>query len=425
MPALIEPTVADAVLDHIGAGADLIVPIANGEPVTLLDAIERNAERLEGVRVHQMHALRDRPYLHGAYGDRLRHVSYFLSHVTRPRFAEGHVDLVPNHFSEVYPLLRHRCKDPLVIAAVSPPDRHGYLSLGTGADYAASFIGRARFFVEANACMPRTSGRNQLHLSQVAGWIRSEVPLVEVAPLEPEEMDRRIAAFVAERIPDGATIQTGIGAIPNAILASLGNHRALGIHTELLSDGVIGLIESGVVTGARKRNNRTKTVGTFVLGTQRLYDFVADNPAVELWPATYVNDPRRIASEPGFVSINATVEVDLTGQCASETVGGHYWSSSGGQADFARGAMYSEGGQAFVVCRSTADQGRISKIVPGFGPGTMVTTLKNTVDKVVTEWGVAELRGATLRERATALITIAHPDHRDRLRYEARRMGYL
>jgi len=251
------------------------------------------------------------------------------------------------------------------------------------------------------------------------------VPLVEVAPLEPEEMDRRIAAFVAERIPDGATIQTGIGAIPNAILASLGNHRALGIHTELLSDGVIGLIESGVVTGARKRNNRTKTVGTFVLGTQRLYDFVADNPAVELWPATYVNDPRRIASEPGFVSINATVEVDLTGQCASETVGGHYWSSSGGQADFARGAMYSEGGQAFVVCRSTADQGRISKIVPGFGPGTMVTTLKNTVDKVVTEWGVAELRGATLRERATALITIAHPDHRDRLRYEARRMGYL
>ena len=174
MPALIEPTVADAVLDHIGAGADLIVPIANGEPVTLLDAIERNAERLEGVRVHQMHALRDRRYLHGEFGERLRHVSYFLSHVTRPRFAAGQVDLVPNHFSEVYPLLRHRCNDPLVIAAVSPPDRHGYFSLGTGADYAASFIGRARFFVEANARMPRTFGRNQLHLSQVAGWIRSD-----------------------------------------------------------------------------------------------------------------------------------------------------------------------------------------------------------------------------------------------------------
>jgi acyl-CoA hydrolase len=425
MPNLMEPTTPDAVLDHIAPGADLIVPIGNGEPVALLDAIERNADRLHNVRVHQMHSLRDRPYLHGAYGDRLRHVSYFLSHVTRPCFAAGHVELVPNHFSEVYTLLNHRCRDPLVIASVSPPDRHGYFSLGTSADYVASFIGRARFFVEANARMPRTFGRNQLHLSQVVGWVRSDQPLIEVPPIEPLEIDQRIAASVAERINNGATIQTGIGAIPNAILADLRGHRELGIHTELLSDGMVGLVESGVVTGARKRNNRTKTVGTFVLGTQRLYDFVADNPAVELWPATYVNDPRRIASEPGFVSINATVEVDLTGQCASETIGGRYWSSSGGQADFARGAMYSEGGQAFVVCRSTADDGRISKIVPSFAPGTIVTTLKNTVDKVVTEWGVAELRGSTLRERASALIAIAHPDHRDRLRFEAKRMGYL
>ncbi len=425
MPKLMPPTTPDAILDHIASGADLIVPIGNGEPVTLLDAIERNADRLRNVHVHQMHALHDRPYLHGAYGDRLRHVSYFLSHITRPCFAEGHVDLVPNHFSEVYTLLDHRCRDPLVIAAASPPDRHGYFSLGTSADYVASFIGRARFFVEANARMPRTFGRNQLHLSQVVGWVRSDYPLVEVPPIEPLEIDRRIAASVAERIANGATIQTGIGAIPNAILADLQNHRNLGIHTELLSDGMVELVESGVVTGARKRNNRTKTVGTFVLGTQRLYDFVADNPAVELWPATYVNDPRRIASEPGFVSINATVEVDLTGQCASETIGGRYWSSSGGQADFARGAMYSEGGQAFVVCRSTADDGRISKIVPSFAPGTIVTTLKNTVDKVVTEWGVAELRGSSLRERATALIAIAHPDHRDRLRFDAKRMGYL
>jgi acyl-CoA hydrolase len=425
MPALIAPTVPDALLDHVGAGADLIVPIANGEPVALLDALERNADRLDGVRVHQMHALRDRPYLHGAFGDRLRHVSYFLSHVTRPRFAEGQVDLVPNHFSEVYPLLRHRCKDPLVIAAVSPPDRHGYFSLGTGADYVASFIGRARFFVEANARMPRTFGRNQLHLSQVVGWVQSDTPLVEVPPVAPSALDRRIAAWVAERIPDGATIQAGIGAIPNAILAALVDHRALGIHTELLSDGVIPLLESGVVTGARKRNNRTKTIGTFALGTQGLYDFIADNPAVEFWPATYVNDPRRIAAEPSFVSINATVEVDLAGQCASETIAGRYWSSSGGQADFARGAMYSEGGQAFVVCRSTADEGRVSKIVPGFAPGTMVTTLKNTVDKIVTEWGVAELRGRSLRERATALIAIAHPDHRERLAFEGKRMGYL
>ena len=182
-----------------------------------------------------------------------------------------------------------------------------------------------------------------------------------------------------------ATIQTGIGAIPNAIPANLGEHRALGIHTELLSDGVIELIESGVVTGARKRNNRTKTVGTFVLGTQRLYDFVADNPAVELWPATYVNDPRRIAGEPNFVSINATVEVDLAGSARRRPSPGRYWSSRRPGGLRARRDV-PEGGQAFVVCRSTADEGRISKIVPTFAPGTIVTTLKNTVDKIVTEW---------------------------------------
>jgi acyl-CoA hydrolase len=424
MPTLPAPTVPEAVLEHIGPDADLIVPIANGEPVALLDAIEAAAERLQGVRVHQMHVLRDRLYLHGAHGDRLRHVSYFLSHVTRPCFAAGHVDLVPNHFSEVATLLRGRCRDPLVIATVSPPDRHGYMSLGTGADYVASFIGRARFFVEANAQMPRTFGRNQLHLSQVIGWTRRDGPLVEVAPAEATALDRRIAQRVAERIPDGATIQTGIGAIPNAILGALGGHRELGVHTELISDGVIDLIQSGVVTGARKRNNRTKTIGTFALGTRRLYDFIADNSAVEFWPVSYVNDPRRIGTEPNFVSINATVEIDLLGQCASETIAGRYWSSSGGQADFARGAMHSEGGQGFIVCRSTTEQG-VSKIVPSFGPGTVVTTGKNTVDKVVTEWGIAELRGRSLRERARALIAIAHPDHRDRLHHAAAQLGYL
>jgi acyl-CoA hydrolase len=372
-----------------------------------------------------MHALRDRPYLHGIYGSSLRHISYFLSHVTRPRFADGQVELVPNHFSEMYRLLRDRCSDPLVIATVSPPDRHGYMSLGTNADYVASFIGRARFFVEVNECMPRTFGRNQLHMSQVLGWAEHHEPLVDITPVEPDDLDRRIAQFVAERIPYGATIQTGIGAIPNAVLSSLADHRNLGVHTELLSDGLIDLVENGVVNGVRKRMNRTKTVGTFALGTQRLYDFLAENPAVELWPVSYVNDPRRIAGEPYFVSINATIEIDLLGQCASETIGGRYWSSSGGQGDFARGAMYSEGGQGFIVCHSTAHGGKVSRIVASFVPGTVVTTHKNTVDKVVTEFGVAELRGRTVRERAEALIAIAHPDHRDSLRFDGHQLGYL
>lgn len=418
-------TDAEVVLDHIGSGADLIVPLANGEPVTLIDAIEAHGDQLTGVRVHQMHAVHDRRYLHGAFGDRLRHVSYFLSHVTRPCFHAGTIDLVPNNFSEMRTILAERTVDPLVLAAASPPDRHGYFSLGLNADYVSSFIGRARFFLEANVQMPRTFGRNQIHISQVLGWVDVDRALVEVTPPTRSSIDDRIAGFVAERIPDEATIQTGIGSIPNAVLSALSGHRGLGVHTELLSDGVMDLVEGGVVNGVAKQLNRTKAVGTFALGTRRLYDFLDENAGCELLPVSYVNDPRVIAQEDGFVSINSTIAVDLLGQCASETVDGRYYSSSGGQADFARGAMYSEGGQGFVVLTSTAKQDTISKIVAELSPGDVVTTLKNTVDKVVTEWGVAELRGRSLRQRAEALMAIAHPMHRDRLRAEAVAIGHV
>jgi acyl-CoA hydrolase len=202
------------------------------------------------------------------------------------------------------------------------------------------------------------------------------------------------------------------------------DHRDLGVHTELLSDGLIDLIDRGVINGVEKQLNRTKTVGTFALGTRVLYDFLHENTAIELWPVRYVNDPRVIAQERRFVSINATLAIDFLGQCASETIDGRYYSSSGGQADFARGAMYSEGGQGFIVLHSTARDGNVSKIVPQLAPGDAVTTMKNTVDKVVTELGVAELRGQSIRERARRLIAIAHPDHRDHLTSEARRLGY-
>ncbi len=424
---LVPSASADAVVPHLRPHGHVIVPLANGEPVALLDAIEAAAAagHIEGVTVHQMHALRDRPYLHGAYGDRLRHVSYFLSHITRPCFKDGTVDLVPNHFSEVFSHMNRRANDPLVIAASAPPDQHGYFSLGVSADYTSSFIGRARFFLEVNESMPRTFGRNQIHVSQVEGWIRNDHPLAEVPPPAMDVDDHTIAAFVADRIPDGACLQTGIGAIPNAIMSALAHHRDLGVHTELLSDGLVDLVELGVVNGVRKLHNRTKVVGTFALGTQRLYDFLHENTAIELWSARYVNDPRLLSRERNFVSINATLSVDFLGQCASETLGGHYYSSSGGQVDFARGAMYSEGGQGFIVLHSTAAQGTVSRIVPQFGAGEVVTNSKNTVDKVVTEYGVAELRSKTIRERAAALISVAHPDHRDHLTREAKALGYL
>src|ERR687897_938323 len=412
------------VLAHIGPGADVILPLANGEPVGLLDVLERENERLRGVRVHQMHALHERPYLHGAFGDRLRHVSYFLSGATRKAYWEGGCELVPNHFSEMPRLLELSTRHPVVLAAASPPDRAGYFSLGTNADYVASLIGKVPFFLEVNERMPRTCGLNQIHASQLPGYCVVARPLGEVPPATPDERDRAIAARIVERIPDGATLQVGIGGVPNAVLEGLRGHRDLGIHTELLGDGIVDLVEAGVATGVRKQLRRNKVEATFCLGTQRLYDWLHDNGAVELLPVDLVNDPRRIAREDDFISINATTEVDLYGQCASETIGGRYWSSSGGQADFARGAMYSQRGMAFVVLPSTAPRGR-SRIRATLSEGSVVTTLKNTVDHVVTEHGVAKLRGRSIAERARALIAVAHPDQRETLTDEARAAGVL
>jgi acyl-CoA hydrolase len=302
---------------------------------------------------------------------------------------------------------------------------HGNFSLGTNADYVAPFIGKVPFFLEANARMPRTFGRNQVHVSQVLGWVEVDRPLVEVPPAEPSDVDDAIAAMVAERIPDGATIQVGIGSIPNAILSRLEDHRDLGLHTELLSDGVIDLHERGVLTGTRKRRRPTKMVATFALGTQRLYDFMDENTSIDMLPVDWVNDPRIIGQEPCFVSVNATTEIDFLGQAASETIGGRYWSGSGGQTDFARGAQYSPEGQGFIVLHSTTSDGTKSRISAQLPPGSVVTTLKNTIDNVVTEWGVAELRGRSLRERTRSLIRVAHPDFRDELTRQATDLGYL
>jgi acyl-CoA hydrolase len=414
-----------AVLSHVAPGADVIVPIANGEPRMLIDTLDQHARDLTQVSVHQMHTLQDRPYLHGTYGDHLRHVSYFLSPVTRAAFAEGGCDLVPANFSEMPLLLRRAAKHPIVLAATSPPDPHGYVSLGTNADYTARFIGQLPFFIEVNPHMPRTFGENSLHMSQVVGWTEADYPLVEVPPPQMSAKDRQIAAFVAERVPDGSTIQAGIGATPNAILDLLHDHRDLGLHTEMISDGVMDLFESGALTGTRKVTRPGKLVATFALGTRRLYDFLHDNSAVELLPVDWVNDPRVIGRERCFVSINATVEVDLLGQCNSEMVAGRFYSGSGGQTDFARGAMFSEHGMGFVVLHSTTSDESFSRIVSRLCPGAPVTTMKNTVDHVVTEHGIAELRGRSIAERAKALIAIAHPKFREVLERDAYELGYL
>jgi acyl-CoA hydrolase len=415
---------AEDVLPHLTAGGDAIVGLGNGEPKTVIDAIEADPDRLEELRLHQMLPLRDRPYIEGEV-DGLRHVSWFLSPHDKDAFHRGDCDLVPNNFSEVPALMRRTLADPIVLAAASAPDPHGYFSLGCHAEYAAAMIGVLPFFLEANAQMPRTFGENQIHVSQILGWCEADYPLAELPQRQTRDADQRIAELVAERIPDGATIQAGIGAVPDQVLRLLTEHRHLGVHTELLTDGFVDLVEKGAVTGTRKRTHRNKVITTTALGSKRLYDFVADNPGVEFWPVDETNDPGKVKQEPNFIAINATIEVDFLGQCASESLGSDYWSSSGGQPDFARGAVLSEGGQAFIVLHSTTGDGETSRIVPRLHPGAAVTTFKNIVDRVVTEYGVAELRGSSIAERTRRLIEIAHPKFREELHAAAKDCGYL
>src|SRR5262245_14801292 len=415
---------ADAVLQHLRDGENVIVGIANAAPVTVLDAIEANAERFRNLRLHQMFPIRRRKYIDGAYPG-LRHVSWFLSVTDREAFHRGTCDLVPNSFSEVPQLMRRALQPSIVLVAVAPPDRHGYFSLGLQAGYSAAMIGQVPFFVEVNHQMPRTFGANQIHISQVLGWCETNYPLAELPPHERRPIDGRIASLVAERIPDGATVQIGVGGIPDAVLGLLKDRKDLGVHTELFGEGFVDLVESGAVTGVRKRTHPGKIICTTVLGSRRLYEFVDENPGLELWPVDYTNDPRNIAREDDMVVVNATMEVDFLGQCASESLGSSYYSSSGGQPDFARGAMFAANGQSFIVLHSTTSDESTSRIVAKLHPGAAVTTMKNVVDCVATEYGVAELRGSSIRERTRRLIAIAHPKFRDALEREGREIGYL
>jgi acyl-CoA hydrolase len=417
------PGVAEDVLRLIAPGANIVIPIGFGEPPTVMDIIERHANELSGVRIHQMDPFVSRRYIRGEFGDHLRHVDYYLGPGSRQAYWDGTCDLVPNHFSEM-PLLLRRVNPTLIIARAAGPDSHGYFSLGTNADYAAAFIGQVPFFLEVTDGQPFTYGQNQIHISQVAGWIRTNAGFPTVTQREPSPLDHAIAGHIAELIPDGACLQVGVGSIPDALLSALTGHHHLGIHTEAISDGLMDLVESGAATGTRKTQHRNKHVATFAVGSPALLAWLDHNSAVEMIPVDWTNDARVVAREPNFVSINATTEVDLMGQAASETIAGRYWSSSGGQADFARGAMYSAGGKAFLVLHSSTSAGR-GRIRSTLTPGSVVTTLKNTVDNIVTEYGVAALRGASIDQRARRLIAIAHPDHRDELRFNARKVGLL
>ena len=415
---------AEAVLDHVRSGMHIISPIQNGAPPALLGALDAGADGMDDVTIHHMDPWLSLPFMEGAYPGRLRHVDYFLGPGSRKNFHEGHCELIPVDFAQIPATLREFTPPGLAIAGVSEMDEHGFFSMGTNADYVASFIGQVPFFVEVNANMPRTFGRNHIHISQVVGVTRNDEPMITVEAPAPGRVDDAIAGLIAERVPDGACLQLGVGKLPNAFLSKLTGHRNLGIHTEALSDGVMELVNAGVIDGSRKTGRPYKHVTTFAVGSQRLMDWLHNNPSIAMLPVDIVNDPRVIGQEHNLYSINATSEVDLYGQAASETIAGRYWSGAGGQADFARGCSFSPGGHGFIVTPSQTSKG-VSRITLTLTPGSPVTTHKNIIENVVTEFGIAELRGKSVAGRAAALIAIAHPDHRERLSREAREAGLL
>ncbi|WP_205961722.1 acetyl-CoA hydrolase/transferase family protein [Psychrobacillus vulpis] len=413
------------IIDLIEKNADIILPLTNGEPHKLLDILEENADELTNVKIHQLLSLQQRKYMEGAFPGKLSHVSYFLSGVTRNLFHQGMLDLVPNHFHEMPRILKQCTNLSMVMAVASPMDEYGYFSLGTQADIVSEFIGTIPFILEVNKNMPRTFGENQIHISQIVGYIENDRPLFEAISPPVGEKDMKIASYVAESIQNGDTLQIGIGSIPNAVVSLLKDHRHLGIHTEMFVDGIVDLVEAGAIDGTQKFTNRGKIIATFAHGSNKLYHFLHNNPSVEFLPVSIVNDPREIAKEERIVSINATTEVDLFGQCASETVAGKYYSSTGGQSDFARGVRFAKEGKGFVCMTSTAKNDELSRIKLSLTPGSVVTTSKNDIDIIVTEYGVAKMFGKPISERAKQLISIAHPKFRDELTFEAKKMGFL
>jgi acyl-CoA hydrolase len=305
-------------------------------------------------------------------------------------------------------------------------DKHGYFSLANSASYSPAMIDKAkRIFVEVNVNQPRAVCGPQLHISQIDAIVENNIELPVLPPVVLDDVSITIGNLIAEQIPDGACIQLGIGAIPDATGMALKSKHDLGIHTEMFTDSMVELIECGAVNNSRKQIHKGKSITTFAYGSKRIYDYIDDNPAIELLPVDYVNDPNVICQNDNMISINAALEVDLWGQVCAESVGTKHMSGSGGQIDYVRGACQSKGGKSFIAFTSTAKGGTISKVKPILTPGAVCTTSKNDVDYIVTEYGLAHLRGKSLGERAKALIAIAHPDFRDELTFEAKKRGIL
>ncbi|MBU1358529.1 MAG: 4-hydroxybutyrate CoA-transferase [Gammaproteobacteria bacterium] len=414
---------ADAVR-QVRDGDMIIVPTGVGEPPTLLTALSEQRRDFKDVKVAQILAMRKYGYIDRDTAQHVRHVALFFGGATRAGGQEGWIDFIPNYFSEIPAQIdRGQIPADVVFSMASPMDAHGYFALSLGADYTMAAVARARAVVlEVNPNVPYANGHCHVHISQVAALVESSEPVMEVGLPKIGPVQEAIGKHVADLIDDGSTLQIGYGGIPDAVVMQLTHKHDLGIHTEMIGDGILTLIESGAVTNRRKNYLPGKMVATFALGSGKLYRFMDRNPALEMHPVNFTNDPALAGQNDNLIAINATLQIDLLGQCGSESLGHAAYSGTGGQSDFVRAANRSRGGKAFIVLPSTAKNDTISRIVLSLSPGTHMTTSKNDIDYVVTEYGVARLRGKSAKQRAQELIAIAHPDFRAELRSQAERI---
>jgi acyl-CoA hydrolase len=408
---------ADDALRLVQSGMRVYIQPGCAEPETLVEALMRRAPELFNVEIVHMMTMGAAPYVAPEMAGHFRHNAIFIGPNVREAINEGRADYTPIYLSEIEGLFESGAM-PIDVALieVSPPDSHGYCSFGVGVDTTLTAAKCARYVIaQVNNYMPRTYGDSFIHVSDIDAVVESSRPLCELKKPVVTDLHVAIARNVAGLIEDGAVLQTGIGGIPDAVLPFLADRKDLGIHSELVSDGVIPLIENGVITGARKNYKPRKVIVGFAIGTKQLFDFVDNNPLFEFHPTAYANDPALIARNDNMVAINSALQVDLTGQVCSDSIGNQFYSGIGGQVDFLRGASRSKGGKPIIAISSTAKRGAISRIVPMLSPGAGVVTSRGLVRYVVTEHGVAYLHGKSIRERAKAMIEIADPRFREEL----------
>jgi 4-hydroxybutyrate CoA-transferase len=404
---------AEEALSLINSGDRIFIHSCAAAPRHLIRALTAQAPRLRGVEIMHLHTEVEAPYAAPEYASNFRVNALFVGANVRQAVAEGRADYIPIFLSEIPNLFRKRVL-PLdaVLIQVSPPDAHGFCSLGVSVDVSRAAVQSAKKVIaQVNPQMPRTHGDALISVNQIDAWVLAEDALPQIKVHPPTETERAIGKHCAELVEDGATLQMGIGAIPDAVLAELMNHRDLGVHSEMFSDGVIELVERGVITNEKKVTHPGKIVAGFVMGTRRLYDFIDDNPSVLLLDSAYVNDTHVIRRNPKVTAINSALEIDLTGQICADSIGFRQYSGVGGQMDFIRGAALSEGGKPIIALPSITNRGE-SRLVPFLKEGAGVVTTRAHAHYVVTEYGGADLYGKNLRQRAAALTRIAHPDHR-------------